>query len=260
MTNYYKSIFYNHPIEVVNIEWEVIVTITDKSSRKIIYSWYDLIEKNTQSNYITKCILWGFIKKIPKEILIVWFWWWAFCKYIEDHVKWQNITWVDIDSTMFEIAKKELNIKTDNLISMEWEKAISELKNNGKKFDLVLIDVYWSEWLIPDEFLKKEVYTNLKEIINKDWVLSINYADYVWINIWKYNKIHHYLKDIFWENFIHLSSIKNKKWNISWIYNLDKKYSLEEINIKYLEKVKSWKILYDANMIKNTIINKEIDE
>ena len=35
MTKYYNSQFYSKPIEVENIEWEIIVTITNNLNRKI---------------------------------------------------------------------------------------------------------------------------------------------------------------------------------------------------------------------------------
>jgi len=252
MTKYYSSEFYNEPIEVDNIQWEILVTITDNSNRKIIYSWYDIISKNSNSRYINECLLWWFIKKIPEKVLIIWFWWWAFCKYLEDHIKNVKITWIDIDKAMFQIAKKELKIKTNDFLIMEWVEAINQLNNENKKFDLILIDVYWNEWKIPSSFLKKNIYINIKKLLLNDWTLSINYADY----IWEYDLVHKYLKEIFWKNSIHITSWENYKWNISWIYNLDKKYDSKEIILKYLEKVKKWEILYDSNMIKKIILDK----
>lgn len=254
MTKYYKSEFYNESIEVDNIEWEIIVTITDNKKRKIIYSWYDIVSKNSQSNYINKCLLWWFIKNIPRKVLIIWLWWWAFCKYLEDHIKNIEITWIEIDKAMIEIAKNELKIKTNDLINMDWFEAIKILEQENKKYDLILIDVYWSDWSIPESFQNKEIYQNVKNILNINWILSLNYADYSINNIKKYDKIHSILISLFWENYIHILPWKNETWNISWIYNLDKKYTSEEVNLKYLEKVKKWEILYDANIIKNTII------
>ena len=108
MTNYYNSKFYSKPIEVENIDWEILVIINDSKNREVIYSWYDIKEKNTESTYINKCLLWWFIKQIPEKVLIIWFWWWAFAKYLEDHIQNINITWIDIDKTMVDIAKKEL--------------------------------------------------------------------------------------------------------------------------------------------------------
>jgi len=70
MSNFYKSEFYSKPIEVDNISWEIVVTITDNAGRETIYSWYDIEEKTSESIYINKCLLWGFIRGLPKNILI----------------------------------------------------------------------------------------------------------------------------------------------------------------------------------------------
>ena len=256
MANYYKSEFYKYPIEVENIEWEVIVTITDTNWRKVIYSWYDLISKNSESFYITKCLLWWFIKKTPKNVLIIGFWWWAFWKYLEDHIKDIKVTGIDIDKSMFKIAKNELNIKTNDFMIMDWNIAIKKLISEEKKYDLILIDVYWSNWKIPKSFQDKKIYENIKKLTLKEWIISINYSNYHSFNQEKYDKIHENIIKIFWKNFIHLMPWKTDRWNVAWIYNLDKNYKSEEISLKYLEKVKKWEILYDSNMIKNIIIEK----
>jgi hypothetical protein len=57
MTKYYKSIFYSKPIEVEDIDGEILVIIKDNLDRESIYSWYDIKEKNTESIYINKCLL-----------------------------------------------------------------------------------------------------------------------------------------------------------------------------------------------------------
>lgn len=255
MANYYKSDFYKYPIEVENIEWEIIVTITDTKWRKVIYSWYDLIAKNSESSYITKCLLGWFIEKMPENVLIIWFWAWAYWKYLEDHIKDIKITWVDIDKTMFKIAKKELKVKTNDFLIMEWNIAIKKLMCEEKEYDLILIDAYWWDWSIPKSFQDKKIYEDIKKILNKDWILSINYSNYHTFNQKKYDNIHNNLIKIFWSNYIHFLPWKTDRWNISWIYNLNKKYTSEEISVKYLEKVKNWEILYDSNMIKNIIID-----
>jgi len=256
MTKYYKSNYFNYPIEVDNINWEIIISIIDTSWRKIIYSWYDLVWKNTESKYITNWILWWLLNGIPEKVLILWFWGWAYAKYIEDHISNTEITGVDIDETMFEIAKKELSIKTNALLTCDCLSALNNFKNINEKFDLIFIDIYWKNWEIPDNFNEIETYLSIKASLNVKWIISINFANYSWVNIWKYNKIHHFLKTIFWENYIHINWEKNNKWNIIWIYNLDKKYLSEEVNMNYLKLVKEGKILYDSNIIKNTYIEK----
>lgn len=257
MSKFYNSKNYSKPIEVANIFWEIIVIITDKSNREIIYTWYDIVEKNTQSNYINKCLLWGFIKKIPKNVLIIWFWWWAFAKYLEDHLENVNIDWIDIDETMFEIAKNELKVETNTFYIMDALDAIDKIIEQGRTYDLVLIDVYWNDWEIPEYFSEKHFFEKIKKVLLKDWVLSINFADYDFKNIEKtnkYNKIHSNLINIFWEYYSHILVWVNDRWNVSWIYNLDKLYTADDYDNNYLEKVKKWEIMYDEKIIENTIL------
>lgn len=257
MSKFYNSKNYSKPIEVANIFWEVIVIITDKYDREIIYTWYDIVEKNTQSNYINKCLLWWFIKKIPKTVLIIWFWWWAFAKYLEDHLENVNIDWIDIDETMFEIAKNELKVKTNNFYIMDALNAIDKIIEQGKTYDLVLIDVYGNDWEIPEYFSEKYFFEKIKQVLLKDWVLSINFADYNLENIEKtnkYNKIHSNLVNIFWEYYSHILAWVNDRWNVSWIYNLDKFYTSSDYDNNHVERAKKWEILYDEKIIENTIL------
>ncbi len=259
MNKFYNSKHYLKPIEVVNIWWEILVIIIDKLGREIIYTWYDIIEKNTQSIYINKCLLWGFIKKIPKNVLIIWFWWWAFAKYLEDHIKEVEITWIDIDDAMIQIAKKELKVKTNDFYIMDSQKAIKQIIENKNKYELILIDVYWWDWEIPEYFKEIIFFENIKKILSKNWVISINFADYDLNNQVKndkYNKIHSNLIKVFWKFYSQLSIWKNNLWNIIWIYNLNKFYQASDYDNNYLEMVKNWSIIYDEQIIKNTIVLK----
>ena len=256
MTNYYKSKFYSKPIEVEDIDWEKIVTITDNKNRKIIYSWYNIEEKNTWSIYINKCLLWGFIKKIPKSVLIIWFWWWTYAKYLEDHVPNINITWIDIDEAMIEISKKEFWVKTNAIYILDAKEALKQITKKKKEYDLILIDVYWWDWEIPKYFEDRLFFEKIKQVLEKSWVLSINYADYNLANKKKYNKIHTNIISLFWDYYSHLLAWKNDRWNVSWIYNLDKNYTAKEYDINYMNKYKSWEIEFDWNIIKNTFLNK----
>ena len=255
MTNYYNSKFYSKPIEVENIDWEILVIINDSKNREVIYSWYDIKEKNTESTYINKCLLWWFIKQIPEKVLIIWFWWWAFAKYLEDHIQNINITWIDIDKTMVDIAKKELLVETNDIYISDANIAIEKLIIKKEKYDLILIDVYWSNWEIPEYFQDKNFSEKLKNVLINNWTISINFSNYD-LEIKKYNKIHTALINTFWEYYSHLSSAKNDKSNIAWIYNLDKFYSAKDFDNKYLKQVKNWKILFDEKIIRNTVVVK----
>lgn len=257
MSKYYNSKFYSKPIEVTNIFWEIIMIITDNKDREIIYTWYDIEEKNTESNYINKCLLGWFIKKIPKNILIIWFGWWAFAKYLEDHIENINIDWIDIDETMFEIAKNELKVKTNNFYIMDAIDALDKIIEQEKKYDLVLIDVYGWDWEIPEYFKEKVFFEKVKNVLLNDWVISINLADYDLKNekkVDKYNKIHTHLTNSFWEYYSHILAWIDDRWNISGIYNLDKKYKSIDFDNNYIEKVKWWEIEYDEKITKNTVL------
>ncbi len=259
MTTYYKSKLYLKPIRVENIEWEKLVIITDVFEREIIYSWYNLIEQSTWSTYINKCLLWGFIKKIPTNVLIIWFWAWTFAKFLEDHIWKINITWIDIDKTMIDIAKKEFDIKTNDLYIEDAIKALSKIINKEKQYDLVLVDIYWWDGEIPKYFSEEIFFKRIQKILLKNGVLSINFANHKKNNSIKngqYNKIHLNLINIFWKYYSHIITWKNDYSNVSWIYNLDKYYSATEYDSNYMKQFRQWNILFNENIIKNTILEK----
>lgn len=257
MIKYYNSKYYKKPIRIENIDWEILIIITDNLDIETIYSWYNIIEKNTESIYINKCLLGGFVKTIPENVLIIWAWWWAFIKFLEDHIKKINITWIDIDETMIEIAKKELKIKTNNFYISDWLPAINTIIEKNKKFDLILIDVYWSDWKIPEYFHYKIFLNKIKKILLKDWIISINFSNYD-LEKEKYKKIHLNLINVFWKFYSHILAWENTKWNVVWIYNLDKFYTAKEYDVNYLKHFRKWNINYNSNIIKNTTLKKEL--
>lgn len=255
MSKYYNSKFYSKPIEVEDIDWEILVIVTDSLGRETIYSWYDVKEKNTESIYINKCLLWGFIKKIPKDVLIIWIWWWAFAKYLEDHIENINITWIDIDKTMVDIAKNELKVKTNDIHIIDAYEGVEKLVKTRKKYDLILIDVYWWNWEMPKYFQEESFFENIKELLWKEWTLSINFSNYDSLNekiISNYYEIHAILISIFWKFYSHILSWIYNKWNVAWIYNLDKFYESSDFDSNYLEKVKNWEIINDEKIINDT--------
>lgn len=260
MSNYYKSDFYNKPIEVEDIDWEILVIITDNQDREIIYSWYDIVEKNTWSIYINKCLLWGFIRWLPENVLIIWFWWWTYAKYIEDNVISETkITWIDIDQTMIDIAKKEFDVKTNDLYTLDAKEALEILIRKRSKYDLILVDVYDWSCEIPEYFQEQSFINDISKLLLKDWVLSINYSDYDLEDkkrSWNYKKIHDNIISQFWKYYSHLLAWENDRWNVMWIYNLDKNYTEEDYNLNYLEMVQNWDIVYDENIIRDTILDK----
>ncbi|MFK7780309.1 MAG: methyltransferase domain-containing protein [Candidatus Gracilibacteria bacterium] len=258
MTKLYNSLFYSKPIEVENINGEILVIITDNLGRETIYSWYDIKEKNTESIYINKCLLGGFIKKVPKNVLIIGFGGGAFAKYLEDHLQNINITGIEIDKAMIEIAKKEFKVKTNNFYISDALKAIEKIIKQKKLYDLILIDVYGSNGEMPEYFQEKIFFKNIKKILLNDGTISINFSNYELENkknVEKYNKIHSNLINYFGKYYSHILSGKNDRGNIIGIYNLNKKYNAIDFNSSYLEKVKKGIIVYDSKIIQNTILD-----
>lgn len=264
MKKKYNSKFFKFPIEVESVNWNKLVIITTSLWKKVIYSWYDLDKKQSDLVYINKCLLGWFIKKIPKSVLILGLWWGSFARYLEDHIDNIQITWVDIDYTMIEISKKEMEVKSESLICMDAKIAVSKLYKENRKFDLILIDCYWLDSEIPDWLITKIFFENCKKVLEKDWVVSINMANFLLDdnseNIKrtnKYREMHNNLKEVFWEYFSLLTYGKQNWENSMWIYNLDKYYTAKDFDDNYLEKVDVWEIKYDYNMVFNTFVDEE---
>lgn len=265
MSKFYTSKYYSRPIEVINNNWEIVVVITDEFDRKSIYSWYNLDEKNSNSPYVNKCLLWGFMQESIKNILVIWAWWWAFIKYLEDHIDPINITWIDIDKTMIEIAEVELKIKKNNIIFWDILSSLDELIIQNNKYDLILFDIYWSNWEIPDNIINTNIFNNIKILLNDKWVFSINYSNFnIHSNsnvdksrVGYYKSIHKELKKNFPKDFIAFSSWYKQWENISWIYNLAKKYSLNEIKNNYFKKILNNEIIYDSKIIESIYLDNE---
>jgi spermidine synthase len=140
--------------------------------------------------------------------------------------------------------------------------AISKLFRENKKFDLILIDCYWIDSEVPQELTTKIFFENVENILEKNWTISINMANFLIDSnkenkerIKKYREIHNNLKNIFW-NYFSLLINPNLEWdNAVWIYNLDKYYSSKDFDDNYLEKVEKWEIKYDYNIILNTLVD-----
>jgi len=252
MTNYYKSQFYKKDIEVENIDWEILVNIITDTWEKIIYSWYDLIDKTSYSPYIKNSILASFIWNLPENLLIIWFWGWAYAKYFKDYL-WEKINFsgIEIDEAMIEIAKKEFNLDKINYFNLDYLESLNILnKKKNNKFDTIFIDIYDQNSKIPQNFNNIENIKLIKNILSKNWKLIINFANTEG-NKNYYSEIHNKLIEIFWDNFIKILNNKEDGWNIIWVYNLTKKYNSEELILEYLQKVQTWLINYDSNLIKN---------
>ena len=66
---------------------------------------------------------------------------------------------------MFKIAKEEFNVKATDLYTLDALKALEIISKKKKKYDLILIDVYWSNWEVPEYFQDKIFIDYLRKII-----------------------------------------------------------------------------------------------
>ena len=259
MIKEYYSDFYDEPIIVENIDWDISVSILDSLWREAIYSWYDIKNKNTHSDYINKSILWWMLQESINSVLVLWAGAGAHIKYLEDHFDYINITAIDIDETMIDIAKNELWINTDDIHIWDIQHVVKKLMKQWEKYDLILFDIYGSNGEIPKHLVNRELFFDIQKLLYETWVFSINYSNF-YIKSYdivdierkkKYIELHKILKDIFWEYFTSFLSEDSEWWNVSVSYNLDKNYTLEEIKKEYFYKVKIEDISKEDKIIEN---------
>ncbi|MCP4523513.1 MAG: methyltransferase domain-containing protein [Candidatus Gracilibacteria bacterium] len=265
MKKYYQSDFYEKPIEVENVEGDITVSIYDKLDRGAVYSWYNMVDKSSHSDYINKCILGGLLQENIKNILVLGVGGGAFIKYIEDHIPNINITGVDIDKTMIEIAKKELCIQTDDLIVGDIIKVIGDLQRRNITYDMILFDVYGSTGEIPQSITDLTLFKKIQSILTKTGIFSINYANFFIhsnetldiIRKEAYGNIHHNLKNIFGNHFLAFLDKEPEGGNISGIYNLKKKIIRDDIKREYFQKVKNNGFIYDEKIIEGIYLDEK---
>lgn len=258
MQKFYKSDFYKEPIEVNNINWEIIVEITTQIGEKVIYSWYDIIEKYSLSEYINKSLLWSFINNIPKKVLVLWFWWGSYIKFLEDHIEWVEIYWVDIDEQMLKISKEIIWVKTNNLFIEDAELFLNKLiLKNNINFDSILIDCYWWNSKIPEHLLLQPFFYKCSQILSEKWTISINMANFEQEE-YSYKKMHkNILSQLKNKNYSVFLSNKDNYSNLVWIYNLDKKYTAKNFNQNYIRQVNKWDIKNNYKILENTFLDEK---
>ena len=256
ITKNYPSYLFSKPIEVADIDWEIIVTITNRDESESVYSWYDLVEKESYSVYINKCILWWLIKWVPKKVLIIWFGWWSFIKFLEDHFQNIEITGIDIEPAMKNICEDILWVETNNLIIWDANLVLDELIKKNNKYDLILFDVYWNNSKIPENLTKLDFFEKIKKVLEENWIFSINMSDFEWEKE-IYENIHKHLKYLFWNNFSLFQTWENDISNCMWIYNLEKNYSSKDFDENYKNLVKNNLAIDSSEITKNTFLDEE---
>ena len=258
MQKIYHSEFYKNPIEVDNINWEIIVTITTELWEKVIYSWYDIKNKETLSEYINKSLLWSFINNIPKKVLILWFWGWTYIKFLEDHIQNIEIIWVDIDEIMLKISKEIMWIKTEKLFIEDAEDFLNKLiLENNINFDSILIDCYWWDSRIPDKLTTKEFFYKCSNILSEKWTISINMANFEQEE-YIYKKMHkNIISQLNNNQYSVLLANKDDYSNIVGIYNLKQKYSAKDYYRNYIKEVKKWNIKNNFKILENIFLDEK---
>ena len=258
MQKIYHSKFYENPIEVENIDWEIIMTITTELWEKVIYSWYDIKNQETHSEYINKSLLGSFINNIPEKVLILWLWWWSFAKFLEDHIEIIEIYWVDIDDTMLKISKEIMWVKTDNLFISDAEEFIEKLiLEDNINFDSILIDCYWWDSKIPENLITKEFFYKCSNLLSENWNISINMANFEQEE-YTYKKMHkNILSQLNNKQYSVLLANKNDYSNIVWIYNLKKKYTAKDFNQNYIKQVNNWNIKNNFKILENIFLDEK---
>ena len=250
----YNSNYYKSPIKVENIWWEIIVSITTNDNKEVIYSWYDKINKCSYSPYINKSLLWIFLHSIPKKVLVLWVWAGWSIKFLQDHIKNIEITWVEIDEAMVLISKEIMEIPQENIIIKDAFLALDDFKKNY--FDSILIDCYWVDSKIPEKLMSFEFFEKCKKVLTKNWIITVNMANFE-LERNNYETMHQNLKQNFWEFFSLFLSWKNDISNVVWVYNLDKNYKASDFTKNFLKHVKNNEILNDFEILKNTFVDEK---
>ncbi|MFP4844706.1 spermidine synthase [Winogradskyella sp. PE311] len=72
----------------------------------------------------------------------------------------KSIEAVEIDSVIIDIATTEFGVSQNDLLNIHCQDAFHFVKNNIKKFDLVIVDIY-IDLSVPDQFLSVEFWKNV---------------------------------------------------------------------------------------------------
>jgi len=256
MIKKYNSKYFNFPIEVENENWEIIVKIFTENKEEIIYSYYDLEEKTSYSPYIKNAILASFIWELPKNILVLGFWAWSYAKYFKDYL-WQeiNITWVEIDSAMIEIAKNEFKLQDINYFNLDYFEAIDILTKKKKyKFDNIFIDLYDQNSKIPESLNNTDILKKISSLLTDNWKFTINYSDFEENKDFYLDLEKNILKALKNKEKIYLLAWKDDYSNVVWVYNLKERINWEKLILDYLSNVQNWLINYDWNLISKIFV------
>lgn len=170
-----------------NNEYSTIKIVDDGISKIMMvnssYSSKVSKNKNLMFDYV-KYINDNFISTIPhdkpKDILILGTG--GFTIGIDDN--YNNYTYVDIDRSLLEISEKYfLQKKLETNKKFVVKDARNFLKNNNKKYDLIVLDTYYNALDIPTHLITAEYFNSVKNNLKGDGIMvanivaSANFAD-----------------------------------------------------------------------------------
>ncbi|MDB5227678.1 MAG: hypothetical protein JWN78_1871 [Bacteroidota bacterium] len=108
-------------------------------------------------------------KKI-ESVLVLGFGLGSVVNLFEDHSEIKNITAVDADKIIIELAEKYLHSPLKKKIEFICRDAETFVNSLQQKYDLVLFDVFIDD-VTPAEFIRKEFLLQLKKCISKNGIL-----------------------------------------------------------------------------------------
>ncbi|MEA3387332.1 MAG: hypothetical protein U9Q66_02920 [Patescibacteria group bacterium] len=69
---------------------------------------------------------------------------------------------------MVDIAKKEFDVKTNDLYTLDAKEALEILIRKRAKYDLILVDVYDGSCEIPEYFQEQSFIDDISKLLLKD--------------------------------------------------------------------------------------------
>ncbi len=111
-----------------------------------------------------------------KNVLVLGFGLGSVVDLLENHPTIKNITAVDADAVIIELAQKYLQSNLKNKVTFACSDAEAFVRNENKKFDLILFDVFIDD-ITPMQFMKEDFLSLLKKLINQNGMLLYSKID-----------------------------------------------------------------------------------
>ena len=116
-------------------------------------------------------------KQPPQRVLFVGMGGGIMPMYIRKHFPKTRIDIVEIDKSMPAIAEKYFGFKKDSKMNIFFEDGRIFSNKSKEKYDIIFLDVYNAEG-IPFQFTTSEFFTEIKEKLSKNGVISVNLANF----------------------------------------------------------------------------------